>query len=154
MEIYITYGTGEGLTSLAAFDAALFDAGISDYNLIKLSSIIPKNCRVIINKFKPKDIEYGHRLYVVLSSGVQTKSSKMIHAGLGWRNSGQDGGILVEHQAAKKKEVIKKINNSLKSVEKYRSVDGEIEYKVTGAKCKDKPVCALVVAVFKSEGWD
>jgi arginine decarboxylase len=36
-------GTGEADTSLAAFDAALIDAGIGDRNLVELSSILPPN---------------------------------------------------------------------------------------------------------------
>ncbi len=43
MKIKVTYGIGEGATKLAAFDRALFDAGIANYNLIKLSSVIPEN---------------------------------------------------------------------------------------------------------------
>jgi hypothetical protein len=40
MEIYLSTGIGEGPTPLAAFDAAL-NAGIANYNLIVLSSVIP-----------------------------------------------------------------------------------------------------------------
>jgi arginine decarboxylase len=40
MRIYVTTGKGEGPTPLAAFDAALIDAGIPNYNLIYLSSVI------------------------------------------------------------------------------------------------------------------
>ena len=52
MKIKVTYGTGEGLTKLAAFDRALFNAGIANYNLIKLSSVIPKNSEVLIEKLE------------------------------------------------------------------------------------------------------
>jgi arginine decarboxylase len=41
LEIQVTTGTGEGPTPLAAFDAALLDAGVANYNLILLSSVIP-----------------------------------------------------------------------------------------------------------------
>jgi arginine decarboxylase len=40
--IQVTTGTGEGPTPLAAFDAALLDAGVANYNLICLSSVIPE----------------------------------------------------------------------------------------------------------------
>lgn len=39
MHIYVTTGTGEGPTPLAAFDAALINAGVANYNLICLSSV-------------------------------------------------------------------------------------------------------------------
>ena len=41
MRIKITSAVGSGPTTLAAFDAALQKAGIENYNLIPLSSVIP-----------------------------------------------------------------------------------------------------------------
>ena len=40
----IVSGLGESGHELVAFDQALLDAGIGDYNLVKVSSIIPPNC--------------------------------------------------------------------------------------------------------------
>jgi len=39
--IRVVWGTGRGPTELAAYDAALADAGVHDYNLLQLSSVIP-----------------------------------------------------------------------------------------------------------------
>lgn len=39
--IVVTAGVAECPTALSAFDAALMDAGIANYNLIYLSSVIP-----------------------------------------------------------------------------------------------------------------
>jgi len=39
--IRIVWGTGRGPTALAAYDAALAEAGVHDYNLLRLSSVIP-----------------------------------------------------------------------------------------------------------------
>ncbi len=39
--IALAAGLGEGPTQLAAFDAALRDAGVANYNRICLSSVIP-----------------------------------------------------------------------------------------------------------------
>jgi arginine decarboxylase len=41
VDIIITTGTAQGPTALAAFDAALLGAGVANYNLIPLSSVIP-----------------------------------------------------------------------------------------------------------------
>jgi arginine decarboxylase len=46
MLIQVTGGTGAGPTKMAAFDAALNQAGTANYNLIKLSSIIPPDSKV------------------------------------------------------------------------------------------------------------
>lgn len=37
-------GTGNSCNKLNAFDRALISAGVSDYNLIRVSSILPPNC--------------------------------------------------------------------------------------------------------------
>lgn len=37
-------GTGHSISKINAFDRALISAGISDYNLVKISSIIPPKC--------------------------------------------------------------------------------------------------------------
>lgn len=42
---WIVSGTGTGNTSLTAFDAAVLNAGIGNFNLVKVSSIVPPNCR-------------------------------------------------------------------------------------------------------------
>lgn len=50
--IYVTSGIGEGQTNLSAFDAALWDAGIANFNLIKLSSVIPPHSKVLVKNLK------------------------------------------------------------------------------------------------------
>lgn len=44
-KITLVKGRGEGDTFLTAFDRALLDAGIGDFNLIKVSSIVPPGAR-------------------------------------------------------------------------------------------------------------
>jgi len=154
MEIKITYGVGEASTKLAAFDKALFDAGIGNYNLIKLSSIIPKRAKIKLGKIKYNQKEYGYKLYVVLSKCIETKPKKEAWAGLGWVQDQIGRGLFVEIEGSSEEEVKNLINKSLKSMEEYRSEKyGKINHKIVGIKCKNKPVCALVCAIFKSEGW-
>jgi arginine decarboxylase len=45
-EVVITSGTGTGSSEIAAFDAALRAAGIANFNLILVSSIVPPGIRV------------------------------------------------------------------------------------------------------------
>ncbi len=42
---FITAGLGTGHTDLTAFDAALLKAGVGNYNLLKVSSIVPADAR-------------------------------------------------------------------------------------------------------------
>jgi arginine decarboxylase len=47
MTIHIASGVGTGPTKMAAFDSALQAAGAANYNLIRLSSIVPPGSRII-----------------------------------------------------------------------------------------------------------
>jgi len=72
MNITICTGTGSGPNELMAFDSALLDAGILDYNLIYLSSSIPAGSTIERKRFIASPDEHGHKLYVVISEKVET----------------------------------------------------------------------------------
>ena len=60
----IVSGRGESKYRLVAFDKALLDAGIGDYNLVKVSSIIPPGCT-----FRETiDLSKGSILYVAYAA--------------------------------------------------------------------------------------
>lgn len=157
MKINITWGTGIGSTKLSAFDKALWDAGIANMNLIPLSSVIPPESEIEIRKLKSSNAErnFGKRAYVVLSCKRTNKIGKSVFAGVGWRmvkNSRK--GLFVEHHGHSEVEVKKLIKNSLTDMVRYRKEKyGEIEYKIVGAECKEKPVATLVCALYKIEPW-
>lgn len=44
--VVLTSGTGTGSTALRALDAALLNAGIGDFNLVRVSSIVPAGAEV------------------------------------------------------------------------------------------------------------
>jgi arginine decarboxylase len=74
LDIHLASGTGEGPTGLAAFDAALMDAGVANYNLLCLSSVIPPNARIVRAKHRTRPDDHGRRLYVVMSQMRQSKA--------------------------------------------------------------------------------
>jgi len=156
MDIFITSGKGQGLTELSAFDNALFDAGIANYNLIRLSSVVPTGCKIFESKVEKNDIEIGYRLYVVLASMCTSEIGKEIWAGVGWVQKADGSGVFIEHEGYSEQEVANLIKKSLESMKSYRKSEefGEIKYKIESAKCIDKPVSVIVAAVFKSKGWD
>ena len=47
MRLYVAATVGQASTELAAFDAALIAAGVANFNLIRLSSVIPPACEVV-----------------------------------------------------------------------------------------------------------
>ncbi len=156
MKITITTGTGEGPTPLAAFDKALLDAGVANYNLIYLSSIIPPNSVIERECYVTPPDEYGHRLYLVMACHRADEPGTSAWAGIGWTQESTSGkGLFVELHGSSRSEVELTIDQTLNSMIASRpSPYGPIQCEVVGKTCFDKPVCALVLAVYKSEGWD
>ena len=155
-QIFVTSGIGKGSTPLAAFDAALWDAGIANFNLIKLSSVIPPKSTVQTKSLSNNGKEgYGNRLYIVLAEKRESEVGREAWAGIGWAQNKEDGrGIFVEHNGSQQAEVIRLIKETLADMTKYRKEKfGEMHYQVVGMRCKNKPVCAVVAAVYQQQGW-
>ncbi len=155
MNIAITQGTGIGPTEMAAFDKALVEAGVANYNLIYLSSIVPPGSK--IQKHTPKlgaYGEWGDRLYVVMSQERAIKINEEAWAGIGWMQDDKGRGMLVEHEGHSESTVRADIINSLHAFSKNRNHNfGPIHMEVAGITCTDQPVCAMVVAVFEGSTW-
>ena len=155
--IRVTKGTGTGETRMAAFDAALYAAGIANYNLVRLSSIIPPGFKVRLEQCRENNKNFGDRLYVVYASQIENEAGKDAWAGIGWvlATDGSGKGLFTEHEAHSEHEVRDLIRKTLSSMTAYRSEKyGPVHYAVTGISCKGKPVCAFVAAVYRSIPWD
>jgi arginine decarboxylase len=155
MQISITAGTGAGPTPLAAFDAALLNAGVANYNLILLSSIIPPGSSVNRVAFVTPAEQYGHRHYVVMARGDADIVGTAAWAGIGWVQEQGDGrGLFVELHGPSKTCVLEAIEMTLESMMASRGCAyGPIQHQIIGVECRDRPVCALVIALYTSEGW-
>ena len=162
MVITITTGQGYGRTTLSAFDAALKDAGVYNYNLITLSSIIPPGTAIKIRTFNAPLDEYGNKLYVVRAEMRSRESGKYIGAALGWYQLPDGRGVFVEHEEigetkdAVEADLIKEVKNSLSDLCKYRNfraTEQDMKMKMSVMKVTDSPACSLVIAVYKSETW-
>jgi len=156
MNITITSGTGAGPTALAAFDAALRVAGVENYNLILLSSIIPPASTLTRTTFVTPIDDYGHRLYVVMARCDAHINGHAAWAGVGWVQEPADGrGLFVELHGDSETGVQAAIDATLRSMMASRDrTYGPIQCAVAGTVCRGKPVCALVIAVYQSQGWD
>ena len=154
MLITVTKGQGFGRTPISAFDDALFQAGIHNYNLIHLSSVIPPGAIVREETCVAPDGEWGHRLYVVLSQAVVMIPGTEIYAGVGWTQAEDGRGMFVEHTDSSPDNILDLIHLSLEDMMSCRDeAFGEVRYVIQHGKCVDRPVCALVAAVYDSEGW-
>lgn len=163
MVIKVVKGTGEASTPLSAFDAALKDAGVYNYNLITLSSVIPPKSKVIkTDKFETPDSEWGHKLYCVMAEERSNEAGKHIAAGVGWYQLDDDRGLFVEHhligdtRLSVESELYFRIKNSLMDLCKFRNITWQakrMKYEVSIDKVKSKPSSVLVIAIYESEGW-
>ncbi len=156
LDIYVTTGTGRGDTALAAFDHALFQAGIGNYNLVVLSSVIPIGATIVRKQWHGPDHEWGYKLHLVLAEQREETPGKEAWAGLGWVQSDDDGrGLFVEHHGATRRQVEDEIEASLASMCRYRSESfTPPQMAVTGTRCVGEPVCAVAAAVYSSESWE
>jgi arginine decarboxylase len=156
MEIQLATGTGKAHTQLAAFDAALHEAGVSNYNLIRLSSVIPPGSKIIRKTpIQNQPGAWGDKLYVVIAEKRVNTPNQEAWAGIGWVQDKKTGkGLFVEHEGTNEKSVRRDIKASLEALMGIRKVDfGEIQMEVVGRTCTHDPVCALVIAVYKAEDW-
>lgn len=155
-DIKIVKGTGTGNTEISTFDNALYNAGLDNFNLIYLSSIIPPSSRITkIDKFSQQEKDYGKKLYTVKAVSFQKIKGKEAWAGIGWFQDKERKGVFVEHTAGSKKALINLIKKSLADIKRYRANNFiEEDLSIAGIKCKGKPVCAVVLAVYKIERWD
>jgi arginine decarboxylase len=159
MKIHLTSGLGSGPTTLSAFDAALNHAGIANYNLIRLSSVVPPETEIVQHREGIPEGElpgtWGDRLYVVMAEQRTATPNTEAWAGVGWVQEKETGkGLFVEHEGGSEKKVRRDIEQSLTALMATRNVDfGEIEMKVVGKTCTHHPVCAMVVAVYQASDW-
>jgi arginine decarboxylase len=163
MNICVVSTTGIGNTTLSAFDNALKNAGVYNYNIIPLSSIIPMHTRIVKRKkyTSPPD-EIGYRLYVVKADIRTNQSDKYIAAGLGWYLTRNGAGIFVEHEMetetkdAALNELTYKISSSIEDMCKFRGEKynkKHIRMSIAVSEPSVHPRCALAIAVYKAEPW-
>lgn len=161
MKIHVGTGLGSASTTLGAFDAALYDAGIANYNLLRLSSVIPPKSDLAIHDGQiPHEVmpgEWGDRLYVVMAEKREDRPNAEAWAGIGWvQDPETKKGLFVEHAGESEQQVRRDITQSLEALLATRNINdfGPIQMKVVGKTCSHLPVCALVVAVYQASDWE
>lgn len=94
----LTTGSGEGDTALTAFDAALLDAGLGNYNLVKLSSILPPGARP--SDRLREEVPPGSLLPVAYGFITSDQPGQVISAAVAVGLTGTTYGLIMEHKAA------------------------------------------------------
>lgn len=155
LTIKVSRGTGDGRTRLSAFDAALRSAGVADFNLIRLSSVIPGGSDVLeVGAREQLTGSFGAALYCVYAVGWASTPHSEAWAGVGWSRSPDGSGLFVEHSGMSRADVEHDLTVSLDDLSLRRgggfAPEGQM---LTSIRCTDRPVCALVIATYKTADW-
>lgn len=155
--IKVSTGSGSGPTRLAAFDSALFAAGVAGFNIIRLSSVIPPYA--VVRDVAGSDQVAGTPgdvAFCVYAAAYASTPGEQTWAGLAWAvDPGHAGaGLFVEHTASSEPVVRRDLHATIDAMSRTRG----LRYRMAGqtvssAVCLDHPVCAVVVATYGTAEW-
>ncbi len=162
MDIVVTYGVGTGDTSVAAFYAALKDAGLHPYNFLDDVPLIPAGAIVrLLEDDERAEVtkrgKWANLAYLALAKSFGKDLGREYLAGLGWSQDKDGSGFFLRYPGIDPvnlyseksvEELIEKGVNSIVKADREMEI-GEIKKKIVSIKCEDKPVSALVCALFK-----
>ena len=118
---FITGGVGvSDISVINAFDKAVIDAGVGDYNLVQVSSIIPRNA-IEINPIK---LETGTVVPIVISKKTGI-TGEQICSGIGWgQTKDKNLGLVMEHHdlGVNREEIEKKLFDMLREGSAIRNI--------------------------------
>ena len=130
---------------------------VADHNLIRLSSVIPTASAVFLCPSEEQlRGSFGDVLYCVYAVAHATERGDDAWAGIGWSLAadGSGRGLFVEHAGHSEEQVNNLINMSLADLDAGRPDTYRPEAKLLGsAHCHGQPVCAVVVATYRTAGW-
>ena len=155
--IRVSKGAGTGPTRLAAFDAALFTAGIAGYNIIRLSSVVPPHAvvREVPAEEQVQGTE-GDVAYCVYAAAYASEPGEQAWAGVAWAISSRQlgAGLFVEHAASSESMVRRELDVTIGAMSRIRGSQHQMAGQtVSSAVCIDDPVCAVVVATYGTADW-
>ncbi|MFC2154422.1 pyruvoyl-dependent arginine decarboxylase [Candidatus Altiarchaeota archaeon] len=96
-QFFVTTGSGVSkISHLNSFDKALFEAGIDNCNLVRVSSILPPG----VVQIPPRKIESGSIVFCVLGC-MNGGAGEKISSGIGWAkcrslSGDEDFGLIAE----------------------------------------------------------
>ena len=80
---FVTKGVGKHKEKLTSFEMALRDAKIAEFNLVKVSSIFPPNCKLIPQSVGLKRLKPGQVVYVVMSENATDEPHRLVASSVG-----------------------------------------------------------------------
>jgi len=118
--IRVVWGSGTGPTAMASYDAALADAGVHNYNLVAVSSMMPPGATVDPVGTAGDLGEVGGKLTVVEARATASEPGH-VSAGLAWTHS-PDGGLFYEAAGrTEKRDVEERVRRGVRAGVELRS---------------------------------
>lgn len=98
-KLFLTRGLGVHREKLTSFEMALRDAGIANFNLVRVSSIFPPHCQIIPKEEGLALLQPGEIVFVVLAEMATNEAGRRIAASIGVARPTDAGqhGYLSEH---------------------------------------------------------
>ncbi len=98
-QLFFTKGVGKHRQSLQSFEEALRDAGIAQFNLVRVSSIFPPGCKIISRKAGLKKLAIGGITHCVIAEARTNEPNRLACAGVGLAIPAEEGhyGYIAEH---------------------------------------------------------
>ncbi|MHC5111887.1 MAG: pyruvoyl-dependent arginine decarboxylase [Planctomycetota bacterium] len=81
--MFFTKGTGKHQRSLQSFEEALRDAGIAEYNLVRVSSIYPPHCKIVSRSRGIEQLSPGQIVFCVMAETRTNEPNRLASAGIG-----------------------------------------------------------------------
>jgi arginine decarboxylase len=98
---FFTKGHGVHTQKLNSFEMALRDAGISQFNLVRVSSIFPPNAKIVSPKVGLQALQPGQIVHCVMADSATNEPNRLIAAAVGLARPRDPGqfGYLSEHHS-------------------------------------------------------
>jgi arginine decarboxylase len=82
-KLFLTKGVGKHKEKLTSFEAALRDAGIAPFNIVRVSSILPPDARILSRSKGIKQLSPGEIVHAVMAESSANEPHRLIAASIG-----------------------------------------------------------------------
>ena len=81
--LFLTKGVGKHKEKLTSFEAALRDAGIAPFNIVRVSSILPPGAKILPRTKGLQHLSPGEIIYAVMAESSTNEPHRLIAASIG-----------------------------------------------------------------------
>lgn len=82
-QAFLTKGVGRHREKLTSFELALRNAGIAEYNLVRVSSIWPPHCTLVSREEGTSALQAGQIVFAVVAEASTNEPSRLAAAAIG-----------------------------------------------------------------------